>query len=433
MIEEFRGQESEIGTDEELKGASKMKTARQTIVGIMAVVAILGAGGTWAGDLTPPGAPGSTMHTLEEIYQKVASRQAADGRTQISQADLVSPPYVITNSGSYVLTENLAVTNTGTHGISVQADNVTIDLNGFQIAGPGIGASLCGVFQSTNGYHGLAVLNGKVIGWGSSVATYDSGILAGGSDARIEGVQAQGNLIGIAVRSGLVRNCSASSNTLHGIFAAEASVVRDCRSLENHGTGYFVGSGCVISHSSAMRNTGTGIEVDGDGTTVSYCASHSNDGDGIYIDGGGCSVVDCVTRENKSDGIRVTGSGTIIRGCATRWNRGDGIDIENHMLVEGNHSFENGYEGDGAGIFIWGHANTIKNNEVAGNDRGIHAQGGASNFIIGNSAIVNPPAVGGSNYVIAAGNAYGPIVNVNAVGDITGTPNASHPWANFEH
>ncbi len=32
--------------------------------------------GAWAGDLTPPDAPGSTMHTLEEIYQRLADLEA---------------------------------------------------------------------------------------------------------------------------------------------------------------------------------------------------------------------------------------------------------------------------------------------------------------------------------------------------------------------
>lgn len=53
-----------------------MKTAKQTISGIMATLVMLAAGGAWAGDLTPPGAPGSTMHTLEEIYQRQATLEA---------------------------------------------------------------------------------------------------------------------------------------------------------------------------------------------------------------------------------------------------------------------------------------------------------------------------------------------------------------------
>jgi hypothetical protein len=34
-------------------------------------------------------------------------------------------------------------------------------------------------------------------------------------------------------------------------------------------------------------------------------------------------------------------------------------------------------------------------------------------------------------YSIAASNSFGPLVGVVGVGDISGTGNADHPWANF--
>jgi hypothetical protein len=47
-----------------------MKRMNWMITAAMAM-GMMWAGSVWAGDLTPPGAPGPTMHTLEEIYQKV--------------------------------------------------------------------------------------------------------------------------------------------------------------------------------------------------------------------------------------------------------------------------------------------------------------------------------------------------------------------------
>ena len=62
---------------------------------------------------------------------------ASDGVIEISQLDMESPPYIINESGSYILTENLIVTNTDVNGIEVQANYVTLDMNGFQLKGPG--------------------------------------------------------------------------------------------------------------------------------------------------------------------------------------------------------------------------------------------------------------------------------------------------------
>lgn len=72
--------------------------------------------------LTPPaGAPAATT--------KVEARTAIE-----------STPYTISTSGSYYLTKNLTHTNLLADGISITADNVTLDLNGFTLTGPDSGS-----------------------------------------------------------------------------------------------------------------------------------------------------------------------------------------------------------------------------------------------------------------------------------------------------
>jgi hypothetical protein len=68
------------------------------------------------GSLTPPGAPAPTMITLQQI----------EPRTPIS-----SVPFTITTPGSYYLTTNLY--SPSGNGITVSANDVTIDLNGFAL------------------------------------------------------------------------------------------------------------------------------------------------------------------------------------------------------------------------------------------------------------------------------------------------------------
>src|SRR4051812_3731428 len=76
------------------------------------------------GSLTPPGAPGASMKSLDQV----------EARTPITSA-----AFNISSSGSYYLTTNLYG---GSYGIAVGADNVTIDLNGFALIGPGSGTAI---------------------------------------------------------------------------------------------------------------------------------------------------------------------------------------------------------------------------------------------------------------------------------------------------
>ena len=71
------------------------------------------------GSLTPPGAPGETMKSLEQV----------EPRTPIS-----SLPHTITESGSYYVTGNLSSTG---DGIVIEASGVTVDLMGFSLTGDG--------------------------------------------------------------------------------------------------------------------------------------------------------------------------------------------------------------------------------------------------------------------------------------------------------
>ena len=163
-----------------------------------------------------------------------ASAGAVDGTIEINQAKVLAAgpfPYTINASGSYRLTGNLNSGNT-TGGILVApiSGEVTIDLNGFSITGPGSpfgGTGVDGEFATA-----VTVQNGTVTGFGVA------GIVTG--------------------KNGIVRNVRATSNGV-GIEGGDGTVFSDNAVNNNGGAGIDCnGLACLISGNTIVGNS-TGI------------------------------------------------------------------------------------------------------------------------------------------------------------------------------
>src|SRR5262245_40207879 len=160
------------------------------------------------------------------------SAAAVDGVVLINQATSVNGlpgcphagfPIVICQSGSYRLAENLTVGATNTNAIDITVNNVSIDLNGFTVSGPGDCVAATYPVQCTNigtgrgingsGSKNLTVRNGTVRGFGA-------GVLAG-PNALVDGVHAESNTdiksAGIWIFDGLVIHCTTTANAGDGI------------------------------------------------------------------------------------------------------------------------------------------------------------------------------------------------------------------------
>ena len=313
------------------------------------------------GSLTPPGAPAPTMKTLAQI----------EPRTPISAL-----PTTITVSGSYYVTTNLtAAPGGGVNGITIQADDVAIDLNGCVLTGIG---SDTGIIVSSP-QKNLSVRNGTLRSWGFSAV--DAHLA---SNSQFEQLR--------------IANCG--------------------------GAGLRTGTGGIATHCNVTANGSSGIEA-GDGSTVKDCTAFANVNDGI-VGSRGVSVMGCTVRGSGRYGIDVN-DGSTVSGCTVTSNALHGIQVSSACRVTENLCHKNGPGASAAGILVSGSYNRIEANQVSGNTRGIDVQAGG-NLIIKNHAADNPLGGGGANYIFTFSNTFGPTNNLVGPGGVITNVN---PWANF--
>ena len=293
---------------------------------------------------------------------------AADNQIHIllcEAPETIEWPAMVTLAGA------VTVTSTSANGITVNADNVSIDLAGHALIGPGSGSGH-GVYM--DGRKNVTIKNGTVRDFGAD---------------------------------GIRENSDASG--------AEHRVVK-VQALSNGAVGLYVGgTGHLVQNCTASGNAGNGIHI-GDTSLVSTNIAHLNGGEGIGAEIG-CTVTGNTSGYNGSYGIGVSSSCTVSNNTCTQ-NTGDGIHVVSKCVVVGNTCTSNGYDtGVGAGIYAIAGHNRIEGNHVIDNDRGIDTATGA-NLVVKNSAAGNT-----TNYDILAGN---------LTGALSSDPATAGPWDNFD-
>jgi hypothetical protein len=301
-----------------------------------------------AGPLTPPGAPSSTMKTLDEV----------EARIPISFTMTISQP------GSYYLTRNLNATTTG---ITIDAPNVHLDLNGYSIIGDGAGLTTDRGIDITAGGP-VSITNGFIknfLGHGVRVSSENTKV-------RLENVHVENCLIGMFIRGGgVVRDCTSRSNTDAGFsalghvifencyaefngqegFIAERGIFSNCTANDNGSHGFGLGtdtinttsdSSAILNNCLATDNGGSGFKIDDD-AALYECVAKSNNQSG-FLGAETVSYRGCVAMDNILNGI-VGGSGSSVESCSARDNLGDGIVVSFGSTVTGSSAFSN--DGDG--------------------------------------------------------------------------------------
>ena len=194
------------------------------------------------GSLTPPGLPAPTMKSADEIYAKLDPRTAVNAVNTPGNASYL---FIIRQPGSYYLTTNIFGVSYQS-GISINTNNVMLDLNGFALQGVSGGTTANGItilnFAQTN--INITVRNGTISSW------VNDGVHDGteGSSANLvfERLNVSACNRGIEMKgAGVVRNCNCQNNAI-GISVIFGSEV--------------IGNTCI--------GNGTGISINGDDNRI---------------------------------------------------------------------------------------------------------------------------------------------------------------------
>jgi parallel beta-helix repeat protein len=281
------------------------------------------------GSLTPSGPPAPTMKTLAQIEPRIP----------------ISASFNITNSGSYYVTTNLAVSSG--NGIIISANNVTLDLNGFALSGaPGsfLGISINGA--RTN----ITIRNGSLNGWGG------------------DGVE--GSSFG-SIQGGIIEQLTVSGNGGYGIRIAGSALVRDCVSRSNAVDGIQC-VGCLVTDCVVSENR-HGILANA--SIVSRCLAKNNRLSGILVNGSSCQII----------GNNCFGNNTLNNA----FHAGIALSASTN-LIEGNRVSSSG----NAGIFVdtTYTGNIITKNIVSGNGPNNYVNPGGNDFgPVGTAAVATSP------------------------------------------
>ncbi|RJF97300.1 right-handed parallel beta-helix repeat-containing protein [Noviherbaspirillum saxi] len=176
---------------------------------------------------------------------------------------------VINEPGTYRLSDNLVVADAHTTAIEINADDVTIDLNGFSIHGPGSCTQppvSCSLVGTGNGIHALGrekvvVKNGGIYGMGNV------GIYLKSNSSQVESVQVSGNGSGgIVMFGGLIRNSVIEHNGGDGIAGVDILLQKSVIS-DNQQYGFKAYGDSSYADSTFGGNNNNGVQVDAHATS----------------------------------------------------------------------------------------------------------------------------------------------------------------------
>ncbi|MEM7395846.1 MAG: right-handed parallel beta-helix repeat-containing protein, partial [Verrucomicrobiota bacterium] len=356
------------------------------------------------GSLDPTGAPEELFKTLEQI----------EPRTIID-----SLPITITQPGSYYLIKDLTKTTVNGDGITIDANEVDIDLNGFAIYGGNFSgiASDDGIFilgSQTN----IHIYNGTVAGWdgdGINALNADFSIF---ENLRVSQNDGDGLVTDFNC---LIVQCTAFSNGFDGLEGDDGTVIKTSTAGQNGDNGIQTSEGCTVVDCASFDNETDGFDI-GAGSVINGCSATDNGIFGFDI-ALGSQAIQCTAHDNISNGFDMA-SACILRDSIASLNGGHGVRVFANSYVTHCKFHENDLDG----MRISSTDCHISDNQTTDNDQTGIAATSSGSFIVRNTCSGNV-----TNYNIDPNCSFGPIVDITNAGDLTSVSNSVHPLANFTY
>lgn len=188
----------------------------------------------------------------------VCSTASAGGPVKINKCKTIK------KSGSYVVMKNLRATvKRGGDCIIINADYVTLDLNGFTLTGLENDTGY-GVWDNGTANRGATIKNGTVKGF------YQGVDLSTSYNTTIEKI-------------------GAYENSVNGFSVGIASIIIDNKCANNGWNGIYAQRGSLVKGNITQDNDGVGFWIECPSIMINNI-SHTNVTNGYYYSGVGCSI-----------------------------------------------------------------------------------------------------------------------------------------------